>query len=588
MEDKVKITKMRYIIKCVIQCGCLVVVLGVLMIPSGSAFGQLPGIKIPGLSDKIAELVRKAPAITTGIEDAVYEDRSMDSFNPTTFSPLVHMPRTADGGFLLMAGTYDIEAQSYCLRAGTHAPRAGGPGYIYAPLRGDRSEIIEHILARSWSHPEIEQEDIQSLIWAIVARTDLKEMSQENQRIAAALLTKQELKELGRGVIGSISDELFENIIEDLPEPVQQVLEAERDIRKALTSGEDVAYEELEGYAILSGVEPAELLVREIPEGRWSKHPDGYFVRFFPKGYTHTRIEVYVPDSAIRSGNPHEHYAQAGAPSFVAIPGNTGAQRLGMSPRKVKDIENQIGKTRATTNALSFLGAASPGTELPGAGISYILDFNYRWWGNSIKRLSGDPPRQDYTLYEKPRFYDMNKVKLPTGLSKLRTNVMRKLLESVSKITGYLRATAITQDRIGGALKVNNMAWASEQSRVYVYYKRQAGLEMLLFADHYGKLLEIMEEEGESFEEIYITAQMARDYQSKLRSKGFPVEDLQLAEELGYSKAELEEVRQDILAIDPDEVEGYYLEKLQELIASLRGLGASWKLLPAVTADWIE
>ncbi len=583
-----KNTRWKSIVEYVTHGGMMFFILSAMIIAPRIAFGQLPGIKIPGLSDKIAKLIRKAPAITTGIEDAVYEDPSMDNFNPTTFSPLVHMPRTSDGGFLLMAGTYDIEAQSYCLRAGTHAPRAGGPGYIYAPLRGDRSEIMEHILARSWSHPEIEQEGIQGLIWAIVARTDLKEMSQEHQQIAAALLTKQELKELGRGVIGSISDELFETIVEDLPEPVQQVLEAERNIRKALTSGEDVAYEELEGYAILPGIEPAELLVREIPKGRWSKHPDGYFVRFFPKGYSHTRIEVYVPESAIRTGNPHNHYAQAGAPSFVAIPGNTGAQRLGMSPRKVQDIENQIGKTRAATNALSFLGATSPGTELPGAGISYILDFNYRWWGHSIKRLSGDPPRSDYTQYEQPRFYDMSSVKLQAGLSKSRTDAIKKLLESVSRITAYLRATAITQDRLGGALKANDMAWASEQARVYVYYKRQAGLAMLKFADHYEKLIDIMQKEGQSFEEVYITAQMASAYKSKLRNQGFPAKDLQLAQALGYSKEELDEVRQDLLALDSDEVEGYYLEKLQELIASLRKLGASWKLLPEVTADWMK
>ena len=35
---------------------------------------------------------------------------------------------------------------------------------------------------------------------------------------------------------------------------------------------------------------------RKIPEGRWSYHPGGYFIRFFPSGYSRTEVQVYVPE----------------------------------------------------------------------------------------------------------------------------------------------------------------------------------------------------------------------------------------------------------------------------------------------------
>lgn len=440
MEVLMKQHTMRTVITCVVLI-------------CGFALAQIPKIKIPGLSDKLASLIRKGPVISTSIDDAVYEVKSMDNFNPTSFIPMNHMPRTTEGGFLLLNGAYELEAQSYCLHAGTHAPRSGGPGYIYAPLEGEKSDIIKHVLERSWSHPEILQEDIQSLIWAISARTDLKEMPEENQKVAEVLLTTDERKELSKGVISEVSEEIFQSIIEDLPEPIQNALEAEHNIREAMTSGEDVVYEELEGYAILPGAEPAELLVREIPSGRWSKHPDGYYIRFFPSGYSHTRIEIYVPESALKTGNPHMELAYAGPPEYVAIPGNTGSQRLSTSSRKAQDIDNDINRTRTATNLLGFLGAASPGTELPGAGINYILDFNYNTWGESIKALAGDPPRTDYDQYEIPKFYDYSTVCADSlaRMPKACASAARLVLENIAKITGYLRALIITQDRLGGA-----------------------------------------------------------------------------------------------------------------------------------------
>ena len=40
---------------------------------------------------------------------------------------------------------------------------------------------------------------------------------------------------------------------------------------------------------------PLSTRIREVSKSRWSYHPDGYFIRFFPSGYQKTRVDVYVP-----------------------------------------------------------------------------------------------------------------------------------------------------------------------------------------------------------------------------------------------------------------------------------------------------
>jgi hypothetical protein len=79
-----------------------------------------------------------------------------------------------------------------------------------------------------------------------------------------------------------------------LPPVAQQVFQAEARLRSMISRG-GASFAELERIAVLSGaVEPPEGS-RPVPEGRWSYHPDGYFLRFFPSGYSQTRIEIVVP-----------------------------------------------------------------------------------------------------------------------------------------------------------------------------------------------------------------------------------------------------------------------------------------------------
>ena len=245
----------------------------------------------------ISDLTTGETPISTRFQDAMTEIPFMDSFQPKVneFVSINCLPRSSDGAYLLTPGLYALDARSYCLQAGTYGP-SRGDGYLYAPLKGSKANIVQKILTRSIEYPGISQQNIQVLLWAIVARTRFSEMSFFEQQIASVLLTPQELLELSDGVLGLIPDQVWQSLRGRLPGEVLAIYETENQLRQLLTTTHST-YAELERIAVLSGVAPEKHKIRDVPHGRWSYHPAGYFIRYFPDGYQKTRVEVYVPRS---------------------------------------------------------------------------------------------------------------------------------------------------------------------------------------------------------------------------------------------------------------------------------------------------
>ncbi len=255
----------------------------------------LPGVElpIPGIED----LVDEEPTISTSLLDAQTEIALLDDYAPQQPVAMLTAPRGDLGSFILEPGAYELEAQSYCLRAGTHSPGSGN-GYLYAPLKGQREDIIRHILENSVEHPDIPQNQIQVLIWGILARTKLSDMPNEIQSVASRLLTERERRTLNGGALGLIPDGVRRELFAQLPADVRQVFEAEANIRALLTEG-NASFEQLERIAVLAGDPGEGDGSRDVPNGRWSYHPDGYFIRYQPSGYSHTRVEVSVPHPTV-------------------------------------------------------------------------------------------------------------------------------------------------------------------------------------------------------------------------------------------------------------------------------------------------
>jgi len=275
---------------------CFIALMGILM-------AQLPSLpKIPkDITEKIpdmSKILEEEPPITSSINDAVTEVTFLDDFDPPVFIPITVLPRTNNGAFVLeRPGLFAFRAKSYCLKAGTYAPTKGD-GYLLAPLKGPRAEIIRKLLDATYTHPEITQREIQVLIWAIIARTKISDMSRDYQITAAKILSPKDLFELNNGALGLVPEDMMDQAFDNVPPAVRRVLEAEARLRQKMTQGE-ASYEELEEVAVRFGAAPSEEGDRIIPRGRWSFHPDGYFIRFLPEGYTRNNIQVYVPDDCL-------------------------------------------------------------------------------------------------------------------------------------------------------------------------------------------------------------------------------------------------------------------------------------------------
>ena len=78
-----------------------------------------------------------------------------------------------------------------------------------------------------------------------------------------------------------------------VPPLVRQVFEAEAQLRQMLTTP-GTTFEQMERAAVLAGMAPLGEGSRAVPSGRWSLHPDGYYVRYIPQGYSYTVTQIWV------------------------------------------------------------------------------------------------------------------------------------------------------------------------------------------------------------------------------------------------------------------------------------------------------
>src|SRR4026208_401837 len=84
---------------------------------------------------------------------------------------LMDLPQTQYGGFVLAPGFYEAEFKTYCLQPGTPDP-SQGDAYLQGPVTGYRKDIIESVLLNSRERPELDQKNIQLLLWSVVSRSN--------------------------------------------------------------------------------------------------------------------------------------------------------------------------------------------------------------------------------------------------------------------------------------------------------------------------------------------------------------------------------------------------------------------------------
>jgi hypothetical protein len=262
----------------------------------------LPVLAAAQLPRDLGGIVRKMPSLDgfmenrpleTTFDDTLGQLRLLDRYE-TKRAPgdMKQLARTGNGGFVLQPGLWEATFDSYCLRAATWAPGAGD-GYLWAPIKGARGSAIATILRTSVRHPKIPREDIQMLLWAILSRTRVTNMPPKLQAAARALLPASEINAINVTGAQALDVASRTRLFRDVTGPLRQALEVESELRYQYSRA-NANYEQIEKIAILSGVPPPENQ-NAIKRGQWSRHPGGYFVRYFPDSFARTKVQVLRP-----------------------------------------------------------------------------------------------------------------------------------------------------------------------------------------------------------------------------------------------------------------------------------------------------
>ena len=164
------------------------------------------------------------------------------------------------------------------------------------------------------------------MLWSIIAKAKFADLQDKIKVVAGLLLSPEQLVKLNGGALGLVPDAVMQKGMDGLPQGVKSVIEAENKLRGMLTSANS-SFEEMERVAVLAGMAPVGEGSRTIPSGRWSRHPDGYYVHYLPYGYSYTVTEIWVPQGSPAVGKEYD------PATHIAVPGNTARQRLIQSGR---------------------------------------------------------------------------------------------------------------------------------------------------------------------------------------------------------------------------------------------------------------
>jgi hypothetical protein len=262
----------------------------------------LPVVAAAQLPGNLEDLVRKMPSLDGFLRGRALESTFDDTVGPqkfldrrdTTRQPgnMQRLPRTSTGGFMLQPGLWEGTFESYCLRTATWAPGAGD-GYLWAPIKGSRGNAIGTILRASQAHPNVPRDDIQMLLWAILSRSRVSEMPPKLQAAARALLPAAEINAINVSGLQVIDVADRTRLFRGATGAVRQALEIESDLRYQFSKA-NANYAEIERIAVLSGAPPPQNR-NAIQRGQWSRHPAGYYVRYYPDSFANMRLQVLVP-----------------------------------------------------------------------------------------------------------------------------------------------------------------------------------------------------------------------------------------------------------------------------------------------------
>lgn len=258
--------------------------------------------------------------------------------------------------------------------------------------------------------------------------------------------------------------------------------------------------------------------------------------------------------------------------------GGSGRRQLNLKvyqpPTGPPKKQDGLKKTRIALHNMDFIaGRGGNQTKIQlallKAGIDWDLDI-----ANKIDQsLQGDPPRQDFTVVDQPQKKTLPPVAPDQQTSAAMAAAVNDLADALRDANADGIAADVALDRAGGASEAMDLQWASTQQAALLEFNRRMGTALGTVAAKIDALLAAAANEGVTSE--VTTAEQVMTLQQALTATGFDPADVANAHTLGLTDADVEDVRQRILADDPDDLAGDLVVRLQELRDQFLGLGDS-------------
>lgn len=432
-----------------------------------------------------------------------------------------------------------------------------------------------------------------------------------------------------------------------VPAATRQLLEAEDDLRRLLDTAEP-RFEDLDQAAVLAGQAPPPPPADRIPEGRWSYHPSGYFIRYLPiTRYTRTRIQVYFPEDfqvrrdasgrltivtppapAPRPGlwqaagfTPRVGASLQGTGSLAPFQPGGGSgvgpgqrQRGGGSARSAPPANNNVvNKAQQVTGALNNLstplGVLSGDMGLPGWMTGKLLDWNFSnaqeintalggsdadagpaegsaASGMRFIRTGGARSGARRPQTQDPAYMTLSRP-VPVEVSPVDPSPHVPRVHAAEGRKVREAALRLTATLHALSLARRRFVAASEAGRTdWVVRQGSAVVHLKHLAG--GQMLLL----ADALEGLrpHLTpgsvAALVRAAQAEPEAQALSAEAVAAARALGVGEAELARFRSQVRALDPARVAADAPEGARRLADALRAYGEYWQTLPRVAAPW--
>lgn len=236
-----------------------------------------------------------------------------------------------NGEFELIPGnSYHFSLESFCVHGREPRPVVGD-GFKLSLMKGNAEKFLPAMLSE-YSNKDISQDQMQTLVWALISGLKYDELSNQNQVLLRKFYPDAEVR-FGNKALES----LLSNSINDLiPSQIKDGIDKISDVKNEFYKFQD-DYKKLEEIM-------APIVKRNpIPLG-WMKMDDGYFIKVNSlDGYSKVDIEIYVPlDEEESNGRiPQSKKRKMFRPSiYVAMPGS--GQRLALSNKIANSTKQSI------------------------------------------------------------------------------------------------------------------------------------------------------------------------------------------------------------------------------------------------------